>query len=98
LDGAYFPDCFHALTGNRPFRWQERLFQRLMTGDIPKACDIRTWLGKTSVIVVWLLALARQAEQRTVRLPRRLVYVVDRRTVVDQASAVAVGLRWSGEE
>ncbi len=93
MDGAYFADCFHALTGNRPFRWQERLFQRLMTGDIPEACDIPTGLGKTSVVVVWLLALAQQAEQHAVRLPRRLVYVVDRRTVVDQASDIAEGLR-----
>jgi CRISPR-associated endonuclease/helicase Cas3 len=42
---------------------------------------------------VWLIALARQAETGAVKLPRRLVYVVDRRTVVDQATAVAEGLR-----
>ncbi len=64
-----------------------------MTGDIPKACDIPTGLGKTSVIVVWLLALAWQAERGGVKIPRRLIYVVDRRTVVDQATDVAEGLR-----
>jgi CRISPR-associated endonuclease/helicase Cas3 len=53
-------------------------------------------LGKTSVVVIWLLALTRQAQEKGsggVRLPRRLVYVVDRRTVVDQATDIAEGLR-----
>jgi CRISPR-associated endonuclease/helicase Cas3 len=38
-------------------------------------------LGKTAVIAVWLLALANGA-----KVPRRLVYVVNRRTVVDQTT------------
>jgi CRISPR-associated endonuclease/helicase Cas3 len=41
-----------------------------------------TGLGKTSVIAVWLIALANQPA----KLPRRLVYVVNRRTVVDQTT------------
>ncbi|HXF52816.1 MAG TPA: hypothetical protein VNK52_01715 [Hyphomicrobiaceae bacterium] len=98
MSGLDFTDSFRSLTGNSPFRWQERLFAKFESGAIPHACDIPTGLGKTSVIVLWLLALAAQVERRAVHLPRRLVYVVDRRTVVDQASAVAVGLRWSGEE
>ena len=48
---------------------------------IPEALDISTGLGKTAAIVLWLGALTAG-----VKLPRRLVYVVDRRTVVDQAS------------
>jgi CRISPR-associated endonuclease/helicase Cas3 len=42
---------------------------------------VPTGLGKTSVIAVWLLARERNAS-----LPRRLVYVVNRRTVVDQTT------------
>jgi CRISPR-associated endonuclease/helicase Cas3 len=38
-------------------------------------------LGKTSIIPLWLIALATGAA-----LPRRLVYIVNRRTVVDQAT------------
>ena len=76
-------DCdFRILTGNAPFPWQQRLFhQWLSKGLLPSAVDIPTGLGKTDVMVVWLLARAIGAD-----LPRRLVYVVDRRAVVDQAT------------
>jgi len=39
------------------------------------------------------LALAWQAQNDEVILPRRLVYVVNRRTVVDQATDVAMKIR-----
>ena len=71
-----------------PFRWQKRLLQRLLDGDPPQAVDVPTGLGKTSVMALWLIALAEGAE-----LPRRLVYVVDRRAVVDQATRFAEQLR-----
>ena len=61
-----------------PFRWQMRLLRRLLDADLPRVVDIPTGLGKTSVMALWLIALAEAA-----RLPRRLVYVVDRRAVVD---------------
>ena len=41
----------------------------------------------------WLLALARQAQRDEIRLPRRLIYVVNRRTVVDQATRDAEKMR-----
>jgi CRISPR-associated endonuclease/helicase Cas3 len=50
--------------------------------------DIPTGLGKTAVMALWLIARAGGAQ-----LPRRLVYVVDRRAVVDQATEFAVLLR-----
>ena len=71
-----------------PFRWQARLLQRLLDAELPRIVDIPTGLGKTSVMALWLIALAEGA-----RLPRRLVYVVDRRAVVDQATRFAVRLR-----
>jgi len=46
-------------------------------------------MGKTSIIHLWTLALRYQIKEGTPRLPTRLVYVVDRRTVVDQATDVA---------
>ncbi len=73
--------AFLALTGNRPFPWQAALYQRFLAGNLPRVCNIPTGLGKTSVIAVWLLARAAGAA-----LPRRLVYVVNRRTVVDQTT------------
>lgn len=70
--------------GVTPFPWQERLLKNLIDGKLPSAVDLPTGLGKTSVIAIWLLAHAAGAT-----VPLRLVYVVDRRAVVDQASAVA---------
>lgn len=52
-----------------------------MAGNIPLSCNLPTGLGKTSVVAVWLIALAGGAA-----VPRRLVYVVNRRTVVDQTT------------
>lgn len=65
-------------------RWQLRLLQRLRAGDIPEAVDLPTGLGKTAVMALWLIARAFPACGTI--LPRRLVYVVDRRAVVDQAT------------
>jgi len=85
-----FPTAFAALTDHGPFGWQARLFERFAAGAVPDACDIPTGLGKTAVMAIWLAALdlspTLAPEQR---LPRRLVYVVDRRAVVDQATAEA---------
>ena len=75
---------------HRPFRWQTRLLRRLLDANPPRVVDIPTGLGKTSVMALWLIALAEGA-----RLPRRLVYVVDRRAVVDQATRFAGRLRWN---
>jgi CRISPR-associated endonuclease/helicase Cas3 len=86
----FFCEGFAALLGGRyPYPWQRTLFNRLVAGDIPEQCSVPTGLGKTAVIHAWVLALAWQAMARTVTLPRRLVYIVDRRTVVDQATAEA---------
>lgn len=79
-----FADAFLRLTGHPPFPWQTRLFERMCAGELPGAVDVPTGLGKTSVIAIWLIALWCGAP-----VGRRLVYCVDRRTVVDQASATA---------
>ncbi len=70
-----------------PFPWQEELLRRFLRGSIPPALDIPTGLGKTAVMAIWLIARAGGAA-----LPRRLVYIVDRRAVVDQATDVAIAL------
>lgn len=74
--------------GETPFPWQEELLRRFVRGEIPRSLDIPTGLGKTGVMAIWLVARALGAA-----LPRRLVYVVDRRAVVDQATDVALRLR-----
>jgi CRISPR-associated endonuclease/helicase Cas3 len=71
-----------------PFQWQQELQARFLEGDVPSALDIPTGLGKTAVMAIWLVARICGAS-----VPRRMVYVVDRRAVVDQATTVALGLR-----
>ncbi|MBC6442187.1 MAG: DEAD/DEAH box helicase family protein [Rhodobacteraceae bacterium] len=83
-----FRTLFCSLTGYDPYPWQARLYERMCSGHLPGALDIPTGLGKTSVIAIWLLARASGAA-----VPRRLVYVVDRRTVVDQTTKEAHVLR-----
>jgi CRISPR-associated endonuclease/helicase Cas3 len=58
------------------------MYERFAAGDIPEVCRLPTGVGKTAVIPIWLIALAAVPE----KVPRRLVYVVNRRTVVDQAT------------
>ena len=84
-------ECLTAEEGRppyAPFRWQMRLLRRFVDADLPAAVDVPTGLGKTSVMALWLIALGEGA-----CLPRRLVYVVDRRAVVDQATRFAERLR-----
>ena len=84
-----FKKWFCELTGNvDPFPWQEALYRRFMDNTVERALDIPTGLGKTAMMAAWLLARADGAA-----IPRRLVYVVDRRAVVDQATEVAEALR-----
>lgn len=77
-----FPKAFKALTGSPPFPWQAALYAEFAAGRIPALANIPTGLGKTAVIAVWLCALAQHPD----RVPRRLAYVVNRRTVVDQTT------------
>ncbi len=92
--GVDFCHAFAALTYHRPFPWQRRLYEEYFAcGTLPSAVDIPTGLGKTAIMAIWLLARAAGA-----RLPRRLVYVVDRRAVVDQATEFAERLRKGLEE
>lgn len=89
-----FDRDFQALTGHKRLPWQRALFAEFLKGNFPKGCDIPTGLGKTSIIAVWLLALARHARAGSILgFPRRLAYVVNRRTVVDQATAEVETLR-----
>ncbi len=92
-EASRFEARFSALTGYSPMLWQHRLFQRFTANDVPKVCDIPTGLGKTYVLAVWLLAVVQQEEAGELRLPRRLVYIVNRRTVVDQATDVVRRMR-----
>ena len=90
MAAADFVRTFQALTHHEPYPWQTALADRLAAGDLPERVDLPTGSGKTSIMALWLIALARQVDaggsSEPGRLPRRLVWVVDRRTIVDQAS------------
>ena len=76
---------FVELTGHSPFAWRTRLFEdHLRNGRFPYALDLPAGLGKTSVMAIWYLARRAGA-----RVPRRLVYAVDRRAAVDRAKTAA---------
>ncbi|HUA67145.1 MAG TPA: type I-U CRISPR-associated helicase/endonuclease Cas3 [Candidatus Saccharimonadales bacterium] len=89
-----FRSLFCALTGNKPFPWQKALYDEFVKGEIPPIADLPTGLGKTSVVAIWLIALIAHPE----KMPRRLVYVVNRRTVVDQTTAEVGRIRKRLEE
>jgi CRISPR-associated endonuclease/helicase Cas3 len=84
-----FSAAFKALTGNVPFPWQEAMYAKFVRGEFPRSCDLPTGLGKTSIIAIWLIALANAPA----KVPRRLAYVVNRRTVVDQSTTEAENVR-----
>ena len=89
-----FDRNFGSLMGFPPFEWQNDLYRGYFAkGQIPSVLDIPTGLGKTSVMAIWYLALKAGAV-----VPRRLVYVVDRRAVVDQATTVADAIREKSED
>lgn len=82
-----FRTTFSELAGHAPFPWQELLYESFLRGEIPERCDIPTGLGKTMAIPIWLIALLNGAP-----VPRRLVYVVNRRTIVDQSTDVVASI------
>ncbi|MCI0387990.1 MAG: type I-U CRISPR-associated helicase/endonuclease Cas3 [Acidobacteria bacterium] len=90
MSDTSFKTRFEILTGHEPFPWQIDLFEKWFAkGDFPPSCNLPTGLGKTLVIAIWLIALMDLPD----RIPRRLVYVVNRRTVVDQTTEEVEKLR-----
>ncbi|EXJ13609.1 type I-G CRISPR-associated helicase/endonuclease Cas3g [Imhoffiella purpurea] len=73
-----FSDWYLSRHGRTPFPWQARLAERIAADHWPDALTPPTASGKTGVIDAWLWAW-----QCGHPVPRRLVYVIDRRLVVD---------------
>ena len=59
-----FSIVFEQLTGHPPFPWQVRLYEKFLSGEFPKQCNLPTGLGKTSIIPIWLIALATDPKVR----------------------------------
>ena len=75
------PDFERVAGTSDPYPWQRCLYARLREGCVPPELSLPTGTGKTSVALLYLLALAHGAP-----LPPRLVYIVDRRAIVDQTA------------
>jgi CRISPR-associated endonuclease/helicase Cas3 len=89
-----FPAFFAALWGTgacddpSPFPWQKQLVAQLAKERRwPDLVDLPTGTGKTSLleIAIFLQALDAERPPQERWMPRRIVLVVDRRVVVDQA-------------
>ena len=98
MDGAgHAPDfssIYNALTGRRPYLWQQRIGHDIRVGNIPSAVVVPTGGGKTGIIASWMtswiVALADpQVSSLRTGIPRRIVWVVNRRTVVDDIGTEA---------
>src|SRR5258708_31160222 len=92
LSPAHFGAYFQAVHGVERFAWQKRLLEQVVAeGRWPDLLDLPTGSGKTAAIDVALFHLALDAARPTSARSalRRIVMVVDRRTVVDQAFARA---------
>jgi CRISPR-associated endonuclease/helicase Cas3 len=83
-----FPSIFHRATTNPPLPYQTRLATE---GDtLPQLLDIPTGLGKTAAAVmawVWRRRFASDAVRR--QSPRRLVYCLPMRVLVEQTHQAA---------
>ncbi|MCY3849253.1 MAG: type I-U CRISPR-associated helicase/endonuclease Cas3 [Acidimicrobiaceae bacterium] len=85
-----FDSFFQAVHGHAPYPWQSRLTRQVLNdGKWPDVIDLPTGTGKTSVLDTAIFALA--ARPRV--FPRRVVFVIDRRIVVDQVYERAEQIR-----
>lgn len=85
-----FDAYFSAVHGHPPFPWQRRLAAKVVEhGGWPRLLDLPTGVGKTAAIDVALFALAARPND----MPRRILLVVDRRIIVDQAAEHARHIR-----
>jgi CRISPR-associated endonuclease/helicase Cas3 len=87
---SFFINNFLRLTKQQPYPWQKKLFLQFSAsprGLWPEVVDLPTGAGKTSVLHVWLLALAWSIRAETYGVPRRLAWIVNRRVVVDQVTS-----------
>lgn len=83
LSASDFPTFFEEVYGHGPYKWQSRLATQVVeTGKWPELLDLPTGTGKTAALDIALFALAARPND----LPRRIVFVVDRRIIVHQAA------------
>ncbi|HEU4654084.1 MAG TPA: type I-U CRISPR-associated helicase/endonuclease Cas3 [Steroidobacteraceae bacterium] len=87
LESHDFSKFFREVHGVEPFPWQKRLLEKVAReGAWPATLDLPTSSGKTATLDIAVFHLALQANLHIERkAPVRIVFVVDRRLVVDDA-------------
>lgn len=91
LSSKDFKKFFVALYGFEPLPWQQNLLELVVnsedSGSWPEALALPTASGKTAILAIAVFALACQADRpcRQRSAPRRILFVVDRRIIVDEA-------------
>ena len=81
LNVEQFNDFFEQIHGVKPYSWQIRLAREVLEkGKFPETIKMPTGSGKTAIVDIAIFALASKPEL----FPRRIVFVIDRRIVVDQ--------------
>jgi CRISPR-associated endonuclease/helicase Cas3 len=89
-----FPAAFQAVHGHAPYAWQTRLLHEVLDAGWPDTVAVPTGAGKTAALDIGVFALALElAHGGRRRTPRRIVFAVDRRVIVDQAHERADKLR-----
>lgn len=80
-----FKDFFQQATGNKPYPYQERLAE---ANPWPDLLEAPTGAGKTEAIVLaWLWRRLYGTEQVRASTPRRLIYTLPMRVLVEQTEA-----------
>lgn len=95
FDSDDFRTIYAALTGKNPYMWQVRIGDTIRRGAVPRNVVVPTGGGKTGIIAAWLTAWCMEAihgdeDITKCRIGRRMAWVVNRRTVVDDVGAEAV--------
>lgn len=85
-----FAPFYEAVTGHRPFAWQQRLVDDIVDqGSWPDDVHAPTGAGKSAVIEVHAYVNALHGWGDGPRVPRRLAICVNRRAIVDQHHVAA---------
>lgn len=77
-----FESMFRIIHGYEPFPWQSEAASRLVSGELFTSVNVPTASGKTALIDAAIYAAAQGG-------PRRIMFIIDRRVVVDEAHARA---------
>jgi CRISPR-associated endonuclease/helicase Cas3 len=79
-----FDEFFRAATGSDPYPYQSRVAR----DGLPAVLVAPTGAGKTGVVIAWLWRLLYKAPART---PRRMVYALPQRSLVEQVAGGVAG-------